>query len=145
MRPSPRAPRYSQRPLGSSQRRVINSGLVSAWNAWTGHADAERENRALMTRCIQRALDAQLHGAWDKWAEVTAQLQQMRGVLARAVHAGLSKGFNSWLGHLDDLQAMRRCLQIAMNSSLSRAWASWCDHADAQHEQREKMQTTMAL
>ena len=74
--------------------------------------------RALMTKCLARAIDAKLYGSWDKWAGLAAEFRRLRSVIQRAVHSGLSKGWNSWLNTLDEYERMRAVLRTAQNAAV---------------------------
>lgn len=65
-----------------SQRRVMHVGKVKAWNQWCEAVETVNAQRALMTRTLQRALDAKLHAAWVKWTDLSAARRRMRNVMA---------------------------------------------------------------
>ena len=47
-------------------RRILNLERVQAWNTWQAGVEAVTAQRDLMTRCLQRAVDFQLHAAWGE-------------------------------------------------------------------------------
>ena len=98
------------------QRRIINLEKVKLWNTWQGRCDQLRADRQLMTRCLQKAVDAQLHGAWRAWRDGSAERSSLRGLMKRAMNTPMNKAFRSWLAMLAALQQMRTVLQIALNS-----------------------------